>query len=54
MDAGWKLSDSVRIHLTHDEGFPCGHVVRGIHVFRPAPVWVPTLDDALAEDSTRG
>lgn len=37
--------------MTHDEGFPIGHVVRGVHVVRPAPVWVPTLDDVLAEDT---
>ena len=35
--------------MTHDEGFPLGHVVNGVHVVRPAEVWPRDLLDEIAE-----
>lgn len=46
------LAAAVRLEadylMTHDGGFPHGHVVRGVHVLRPTVVWQETL---LAEAS---
>jgi predicted nucleic acid-binding protein len=32
--------------MTHDEGFPLGQVIEGVHVIRPEAVWQETLFDA--------
>jgi predicted nucleic acid-binding protein len=31
--------------MTHDEGFPLGHVIEGVRVLRPGVVWQVTLFD---------
>ena len=33
--------------MTHDEGFPLGHNVKGVEIMRPRVVWIPTLLDQL-------
>lgn len=35
--------------MTHDEGFPLGHTVEGVHVIRPVVVWPQHLLDGLPD-----